>query len=70
MNLLTNILDFFRPDKKVEKSEPNTYLEEFIAGSHIDEYRKRLDNLNLMSMDDLEKLILPIVRPATKIEVQ
>lgn len=70
MDILNKILDFFRLRKKVEQTESDTYVEEFVKGSYLEEYRKHLDNLNLKSMDDLEKLVLPIIRPATKVVVK
>jgi uncharacterized protein YwqG len=70
MNILDKIFQFFRPDKKVEQSDTDTYVEKFVKGSHFEEYRKRLDKLNLKSMDDLEKIVFPIIRPATKIVIQ
>ena len=37
--------------------------------SHFDNYRQELSNDNLSSIEDLEKLVTPLVRKATKIEV-
>jgi uncharacterized protein YwqG len=61
MNILNKILHFFKPKNHSEK---------FVKDSHFEEYRKRIDNLNLKSIEDLEKLVLPIIRPATKVVVK
>ncbi|SHG04264.1 DUF1963 domain-containing protein [Pedobacter caeni] len=38
--------------------------------SHFDQYRKELSEANLSSVEDLENLIKPLIRSATKIEVK
>lgn len=70
MNILKNILDFFRLSKKKQQVKLETRVVDSVKDSHFDEYKKRLDNLNLKSMNDLEKLVLPIIRPATKIVIK
>lgn len=37
--------------------------------SHFDKYRNELNELNLKTMSDLENLVKPIIRTATKLEV-
>lgn len=38
--------------------------------SHFDKYRRELNELNLKSISDLEKLVEPLIRPTTKLEIQ
>ncbi len=38
--------------------------------SHFDKYRQELNSKNLTSFEDLEKLVKPIIRTATKIEIK
>lgn len=38
--------------------------------SHFDKYRKELNELNLKSISDLENLAKPLIRQATKLEIQ
>lgn len=45
-------------------------MKKSVKSSHSDETRKLLNDLSLKSIDDLEKLVLPIIRPATKIVVK
>jgi uncharacterized protein YwqG len=70
MNILNKILLFFRPKKKTEQLEPDAELKKVLKDSHFEKYRKRLDSLNLKSMQDLEKIVLPIIGPATKVVVK
>ena len=37
--------------------------------SHFDKYRQELNSLNLTSMEDLEKLVKPLIRTITKIKI-
>jgi uncharacterized protein YwqG len=59
MNIFTKILNFLKTNKNIALI-PETYSAE----------RQKLDALNLKTMEDLERLVLPLIRPATKIEVQ
>jgi uncharacterized protein YwqG len=59
MNILTKILNFLKPNKNVAVI-PTAYNKD----------KQRLDELNLKTMEDLERLVIPLIRPATKIEVQ
>lgn len=38
--------------------------------SHFDEYRHELNKLNLKSMSDLERLVKPLIRPTTRLDIQ
>lgn len=39
------------------------------SGSHFDKYRSELNGLDLKTTSDLEKLVAPLIRKATKLEV-
>ena len=66
MNILGKFLELFRHNK-VELIATDTKVEKFVKSSHFDEYRKPLNDLNLKSMNDLEELVFPIIRDATKV---
>jgi uncharacterized protein YwqG len=40
------------------------------AKSHFDDYREELSDLNYRTIDDLEKIVNPLIKKITKIEVQ
>lgn len=40
------------------------------TNSPFNEYRQELNQLNLKSISDLEKLVKPLIRPTTKLEIQ
>jgi uncharacterized protein YwqG len=57
MNLFHKIISLFKGNKKST------------TGSEIDNYKYELKNESLNSIADLEKLVTPLIRNATKIEV-
>jgi len=45
-------------------------IKENIMDSHFEEYKKELDKLNLKTREDLENLVKPLIKKATKIIVK
>ena len=41
-----------------------------MAENHFDKYREELNKLNLETIDDLENLVKPLIRDATKINIK
>jgi uncharacterized protein YwqG len=82
MNILTKILNLFRPDKLADQNsqifEQRETPIESIENNEIEDYiktenekvKRELERLNLSSAKDLENLISKLILPATKIEIQ
>lgn len=54
--------------KKIIRNKSEKFNER--PESHFDKYRRELNDLNLISMSDLENLVKALIRPTTKLNIQ